>query len=167
MIYLIIIAIIIFLIVRSKKNNDEKKADTIRNGERDDLINRFFYYYELLREHNSEIDGGIMVMDHFVIVNGKPTGEVSKFLSVRVDDKTGALKGLAERLGMQSTFVDGKYIHEFIEKVPLSNAEKKAVLARLAEKITRNHPNDYPKVDDTLLYVFVDMRHIMELVGTP
>ena len=165
MIY-IILAIIAYLVIRSfSKSSAEKTTQEVMSGQHDDYVRTVFNAFSAVRQYHEEFGSGIAVTDHFVVVNGKPTGEVTKLLAVRVDDDTGKGIQAAKRLGMRTTCVNGKYIHDMMIKGGLSRAEKRAVLSRLASMIMSQYPNDHVEVKDTLLYDYVEMRHLMEMLG--
>ena len=60
----------------------------------------------------------LFLSPHAIVVDGTPTGELSKLMAVQVDDETGKNRDLAESMGMKVTFLkdQDKYRYEFIEK---------------------------------------------------
>ena len=178
----IIIAIIIYLVIRSLRNkngargntggnNNTKtttnstKAPADRNRAPDEYVNRVFYAFELIRDHHQEFDTGIGITDGFIVMDGKPTGELTKRLTVRVDDESGRCVDLARQLGMRITYHNGRYIYDYDVSGFLNKTQKRDALNRLKVMIESRYPNDYVEVDKGLLYDFVDRRHIMQHLG--
>ena len=165
----IIVLIIIFVAVKwFLKKRDEKANEKVSNGDLDTLISRILYDFDTVRAHHSQFDTAIGILSHPVIVNGKPTGEVSKLLSIRVDDETGKNKELAEQLGMRITYLEEKncYMYEIIEQHGLSASEKKAVVKRLASLIGEQYPDDLVmyKDGDMILSVGVGLRSAVDYI---
>ena len=161
----IIFIIPMILVIRSLNNSRaEKQAAAVRNGSKDDYVSQLFDAFSRIRAYHEKFGSGICICDYFIAVNGQPTGETAKFLSVRVDDDDGHAAELARQLGMRIICRDGKYVYDLPVKGALSTAEKKAVLERLASMISHHYPNDSLKIDGTLLYDFVEMKHIFDVL---
>ena len=161
----IVFIILMILVIRSLNNSRaEKQAVAVRNGSKDDYVSQLFDAFSRIRAYHEKFGSGICICDYFIAVNGQPTGETAKFLSVRIDDDDGHAARLAEQLGMRTICRNGKYSYDLPVKGNLSKAEKKAVLERLASKICYHYPNDSLEIDGTLLYDFVEMKHIIEAI---
>ena len=161
----IVMAIIIFIVIRKVLNKKaEKQTEAVKNGNKDEYVNRLYNAFSQIRAYHEKFGGGICVIDYFIFVDGQPTGETAKYLSIHVQDDDGHAAGLAKQLGMRVVCRDGKYSYDLPVKGALSKAEKKAVLERLASKISFHYPNDSVTIDGTLLYDFVEMKHIIDVL---
>ena len=175
----IILIIIAILVIRSfsKKNGSSsgQNASGTGTGARpgaartpagtgatEEYVSRLEAAFETVRDHYREFDTGISVMGYFVTVNGVPTGEVTKRLTVRVDMDDARCADLARQLGMRTTCYNGKYVHDLAVSGSLNKAQKNDALLRLAERIRARHPNDAVDVENGLLYDHVEMKHILD-----
>lgn len=91
----------------------------------------------------------------------------SGFLAICVrSENNGADISLAQSLGMEVEYIEGRYYYQVIVRTALSNHEKNMVLNLVAESIRKTYTNDYLNSTDSYLICGADMLDFIEEMGS-
>jgi len=162
---ILFIGVIIAIVVLVKKSNDEKNTNNVSEGKYDADISRLEYYYSILRQNASALGVNLIgISTYFFVLDGRVDSS-SSFLAVSVRNVQNP--SLAEELGMEVENLNGEIEHRFVLKGRYSQSTKRAILAEMQARISKNYPNDVVEYDTSIpaLYCMIDMKDVMRMLN--
>ena len=79
---------------------------------------------------------------------------MSSFLSVSVSEKDARNSERAAKLGMDTKYVNGEYVYEFVIRKKFSGRKKRVIIETVGDLIRDAYPNDMVKYNKSIPAVF-------------
>ena len=157
----IIIVIIIVIIVIAVSNSKESSSSTLSSV---DVVTTLFGYYQRIRNEYIDDENKKTILIGSPVVEYNGTLVLSGFLSVGVREDDTSKNELAHSLGMDTKFIQEKYINELVIRQRFSKSNKIAIIEEVRKKIQEAYPNDQLNFDTSIpaLFAMKDMKDVWE-----
>ena len=153
----IIIVFVVIAVANSKKNTPPSPSSI-------DIVTIMFNYYQRIRNEYIDDENKKTIIIGSPVIEYNGTLVLSGFLSLCVREDDTSKSGLAQSLGMDTKFIQGKYVHELVIRQSFSKSNKISIIEAVGKRIQEVYPNDQLNWDKSIpaLFAIKDMKDVWE-----